>query len=436
MAQTLLRSRPVLRLACILLAGLVAVASSAQAAERRFALGVQDRLRVHVYEWPALTGEFTIGPDGFLSLPLIGEVSAAGVSISDLTRAISERLKAKAQLAELPDVAVDVLQYRPFYILGRVERSGEYAYRPGMMVLNAVSIAGGIYRRQQISDWAAERDAIQSTGDGDVLATRLQELAAREARLRAEIQQRDQMPPFPGDGSAAARRFEADERAIFKARKEQFDNGLKVLADRVKLYQDEIKSLEAQGVAERRERVIILRELNDVKDLVARALTPAPRLVPLERGVAQIDREIQINETSMIRARQQINMSEQLIATLRDERLTAATNEMKTTQSMIVETQERLRMSRRIVIGSEAAVLNEESKATQDAMSSLMFQITRATDGVTVTIEAAETTEVLPGDIVNVLRRDAPAVAASDVAAGPGQLSADASASPGPELIR
>lgn len=84
-----------------------------------------------------------------MSLPLVGEIQAAGVTPADLGRIIGDQLKERLGMIDAPDTAVEVVQYRPFYIIGQVDKPGEYPYRPGLTVLQALSVAGGM---QRISD--------------------------------------------------------------------------------------------------------------------------------------------------------------------------------------------------------------------------------------------------------------------------------------------
>jgi protein involved in polysaccharide export with SLBB domain len=106
-----------------------------------YRLGTGDQIRVMVYGEDDLGGQFTVDGNGFVSLPLIGQLKAAGSSASDL------ELEIKAKLADGylndPRVSVEVTTYRPFYVLGQVNKPGEYAYVNGMTVLNAVALAGG-----------------------------------------------------------------------------------------------------------------------------------------------------------------------------------------------------------------------------------------------------------------------------------------------------
>lgn len=113
-----------------------------------YQLGTGDRLRVTVFGEASLTGEYAVGASGALSLPLIGDVPALGLSPADLERAITTRYA--AGFLNQPRVSIEVLTYRPFFILGEVNKPGEYPYSSGLTVLNAVALAGGFtYRANQ-----------------------------------------------------------------------------------------------------------------------------------------------------------------------------------------------------------------------------------------------------------------------------------------------
>ncbi|MBZ6382903.1 polysaccharide biosynthesis/export family protein [Sphingomonas sanguinis] len=110
-----------------------------------YRLGTADKVRVIVYNEPTLSGEFTVSDNGTLSLPLIGDVPANGRSPREVASDIQAKL-ADGYLRE-PRVSLDVLTYRPFYILGEVTKPGEYAYSNGLTALNAVARAQGFTYR-------------------------------------------------------------------------------------------------------------------------------------------------------------------------------------------------------------------------------------------------------------------------------------------------
>ena len=110
-----------------------------------YRLGAADKVRVNVFGEEALTGEFLVGGSGKISLPLIGEVQAAGLTIAELQQEIAKALS-QGYINE-PRVSAEVLNYRPFYILGEVNKPGEYPYTNNLTVLNAVATAEGFTYR-------------------------------------------------------------------------------------------------------------------------------------------------------------------------------------------------------------------------------------------------------------------------------------------------
>ena len=108
-------------------------------------LGAGDRVRVTVFNEPALTGEYNITPGGALAFPLIGVVNAGGRTIDVVQQELAARLG--EGYVNDPRVSVEVLTYRPFYILGEVNRPGEYSYASGMTVEQAIARAGGFTYR-------------------------------------------------------------------------------------------------------------------------------------------------------------------------------------------------------------------------------------------------------------------------------------------------
>lgn len=125
--------------------GAAPVDPAAAAAEYQLSAG--DKVRIIVYNEPTLSNEFTIGSDGMLSFPLIGSINAAGRTTSQLNDEMTQRLG--AGYLKSPRLSVEVLTFRPFYILGEVQKAGQYPYAPGMTVLNAVATAGGFSYRAE-----------------------------------------------------------------------------------------------------------------------------------------------------------------------------------------------------------------------------------------------------------------------------------------------
>jgi exopolysaccharide production protein ExoF len=392
-------------IACAVFILICALPPAAAAGESSYKLGIQDKLRIYAHEWPALTGEFTVGAGGSVSLPLIGAVPAAGLETQDLAKAISERLQANSELRSRPSITVEVAQYRPFYIMGGVERPGEYAYRPGMTVLTAVSIAGGAFRSRDSSSWVFERDAIQSAADARVFALRRSELVARMARLKAEAANLDKItfpPPDEETKDDAGAVFQAHEQSLFEARRDKHQTQLSMIRRTVNLHEREIESLRAQISAEQKQSASVQKELDDLRVMISRGLAPAPRILPLERTIAQIEREQRELETSIIRARQQINQAEQMAATLSDDRRGSAMSELKTSETQLKEAEHRHAQARRILLGATSSFPEMRRLGGAEVIPTLVYSIVRSQGEKTSELAAEEATRVEPGDIVRV----------------------------------
>lgn len=115
-----------------------------------YELGSGDKLRVLVFGEEDLSGEFDVSGSGMVALPLIGQVRARGLTLSEFEDAVEAKLR-EGYLTN-PRVSVEVMNYRPFYIYGEVAEPGQYPYTSGMTVLNAVAVAGGYTYRANQSD--------------------------------------------------------------------------------------------------------------------------------------------------------------------------------------------------------------------------------------------------------------------------------------------
>jgi protein involved in polysaccharide export with SLBB domain len=119
-------------------------ATTASAQEYR--LGAGDKLRITTFNEPNLTGEFVVSSSGAIALPLAGEIPAKGSTPSELEKTIQERL-ASGGFVLKPRVSAEIIEYRPYYILGEVTKPGQYNYLVGLTVSKAVATAGGFTYR-------------------------------------------------------------------------------------------------------------------------------------------------------------------------------------------------------------------------------------------------------------------------------------------------
>jgi len=112
-----------------------------QELSNHYVLGAGDQVRVLVFGQEELSGEFSVNADGSVALPLVGAVAAAGKTPNALESDIAMALS--PDYVRDPQVSVEVLRYRPYFIMGEVKAPGSYPYMSGLDVQSAVAVAGG-----------------------------------------------------------------------------------------------------------------------------------------------------------------------------------------------------------------------------------------------------------------------------------------------------
>jgi protein involved in polysaccharide export with SLBB domain len=155
---------------CASVNNLPEVSLTSEAAVYRLAAG--DELRITVYGEERLSGTFKVDGQGRIAYPLLGEVSAEGLATSELEARLRSELA--DGLVNQPSVNVEVANYRPYFVLGEVARSGEFAFMDGLTIFSAVARAGGFtYRADQRRVFIRHRNGTEEelyrlTGDTPV----------------------------------------------------------------------------------------------------------------------------------------------------------------------------------------------------------------------------------------------------------------------------
>ena len=118
-------------------------------------------LYVKVWNQPQLSGAVDVRPDGMISMPLIGEVKADGLTAAQLKEAITERL---TDFLNNPEVDVQVVKVnsKRYYVYGGVFRPGEFPLIETTTVMDALSVVGGF------KDFAKPRKSTIQRGNADV----------------------------------------------------------------------------------------------------------------------------------------------------------------------------------------------------------------------------------------------------------------------------
>jgi polysaccharide export outer membrane protein len=150
---------------------------------RTYRIGVGDKLKITIFGEENLSGPFEVGALGTVSMPLVGEIAAKGKTIAEFREGLTARL-ADGYLKN-PRVSVEVLNYRPIYIHGEVKSGGEFQYKNGLKLRDAIAMAGGFtYRADQSSA-----------------------VIAREGEPEVRVPMPSEVPVLPGDNIRILERF-------------------------------------------------------------------------------------------------------------------------------------------------------------------------------------------------------------------------------------
>lgn len=129
-------------------------------ANQEYRLGSGDDLRITVFGQDDLSGEYEIDGSGNISMPLIGQVRVINLTTVELEQKIARALE--GDYLRNPRVSAEVTNYRPFYILGEVRAPGQFPYRSGLTVIEAVAQAGGFtYRANENVVLIKGKDAVE-----------------------------------------------------------------------------------------------------------------------------------------------------------------------------------------------------------------------------------------------------------------------------------
>jgi len=150
-----------------------------------YRLGPGDQIRLTVVRHEDLSGKFEIDGEGFLAMPLVGKVRSAGLSPRELEDELEHQLRDGGYLVN-PQVSIEVLNYRPFYVIGAINNPGSYQYVSGMTVTNAVALAGGFTGRADqrgitITRGGSSGPQLEAGADSEVLPGDIIEVPERSS---------------------------------------------------------------------------------------------------------------------------------------------------------------------------------------------------------------------------------------------------------------
>ena len=382
-----------------------------------YILGPQDRLKIRVFEWrpmagaavewAPLTGEFVISPAGNLSMPIIGTVPAAGMTLEQVSDSIGERLKTQVGMQKRPNASVEVAEYRPFFLTGLVTRPGKYSYSPGLTVVQALSMAGGTFGLIDPNLVGLQRDALVARGDLRSLEIERFSLLARQARLDAVTQNQSTIT-FPPElttraGDATIDRMMREEQDLFDTRERSLSTEIDALNQAKLLATNQIEALDSKAVSLAKQIDLATKDVGTVTKLISQGLTVSSRELGANQNLAQLQSQNLDVALANLKARQDIAKADGDIADASNRYRVQALTEATEVRDRLAANREKTTTTRGLLENIQArAPAAAANMASDDSQRTLVTTIDRIVGGTLRTITVGDNDPVIPGDVIRV----------------------------------
>lgn len=354
-----------------------------------------ERVRIRVWGNSDVSGEYSLDHNFSISFPGLGRMEVGHMTPAGMEKMLAQRLSALTRTNVT--VSVDVEQFRPFFIMGHVAEPGAIAWRPGLKVIQAVTLARGVARSSDAGDVNAMQDRKVAHRQSQA---RLTFALAQLARFRAEREGVDEVVTnkriatlisrVPADNRAALEGLMERQNAMLTEQREALKTQIIGLKRERDAAERELEAAELQEQTLSKQLVLSKELLGDIEGLWKRKLVSKSRI--LDQRSALLTAEVRYAEAKSLaeRARARLTSVDQQIVMLPQQR--------------------RLTLNERIdELEREVAQLELASATREDTNDALRmsYNITRETRGGVQTIAANIFTEVHPGDVLIVSDRPA-----------------------------
>jgi protein involved in polysaccharide export with SLBB domain len=385
--------------------GLEGAKLAAPAAPPGIMITTAERVSIRVPEFPQLSGDYRINDDETISFPVVGRISVSGKTAAQLEIDIAEEVRRRA--GRDAHVTMEVVEYKPVFVNGYVNRAGAMPWRPGYTVMHAESLAGGVFRP---SDNRTALPAETERARASRAAGELARVLAQHARVHAE-RNGEETVAMPRDLPALVGKAEADklmvaQRSMHQSRRVAFEAHKKALERGRAIAEEEVRGLKQQ--MGRLEEQVKLREAysKSVKSLNARGLVRFERTLDEQTRVSDLEEK----RTNVIVAMARVNGT--LASVMRE--LDVATQDRIARLDEDLVRLEREAAQQRIEVDAAKTAFHrltgQNALATSDQRANpiLTYEIVRSERGESRTVTATPLTPLMPGDLLVVRLQEAP----------------------------
>ncbi len=347
-------------------------------------------------DYPDLSNDYRINSDDTISVPVLGRMSIAGKTAAEFENQLAQDATRISGVAAA--VTVEIAEYKPLYVTGYVNRAGAVQWQPGMPVVQAVALAGGLYRPGR------EQTAVADDVLAKIIDAQNRRLAAA-ARLRAEKAGESKLKAPKELATPAGTELIEQEAALMESRRIALSDQLAVLAKGRALSQREVQGLRTQAEQISAQLKVRRESGTRYEELKQKGLLLADKA--LEHEVRILDLEEKLTNISVAVARVEITI-------VNSERDSAS---LVRAHNSSVET-DLVQVNREIAQASfdiEAARQLSGRQSSNDRGDVVTYAITRGPPRSRQRTDVVETSTVLPGDIVEVGTRPAGGRVSQDI---------------------
>lgn len=387
-----------------------AATPSVLASEYRLEAG--DVLELSIMGIPEVKVRIPIDLNGDASFPLIGEVKAAGMKLSELRTHVRDRLPQfvyknrsvansdASQFIEANEISLRILEYRPVYISGDITRQGEVPYRPGLTVRQAVAVAGG-YNLLGVESQNTPLDTIDLQNRLTAAAINFAKEKARIWRLENVLGRKvtlnldDVSQSLSPDILRQIIEIEAEHLKVALNDYEVEKNNLLML---IATAEQRISNLTNQAKSEEEGAKLDAEDMERVNELFKRNLVPASRVTEVRRAALISSSRAQQTNVAADNAKRDRDEAKAKLQRLLLTRQVAAAGELEEANARMETLRSEIDALRKKMLlggGSGASIIRARVADTR-------IWIVRRSDAGYSRIVGEEDTELLPGDVVEV----------------------------------
>lgn len=344
-----------------------------------------------------MTGEYRIGVDGTISIPLLGRIPVGGLSTARLEETLSRRLEQMTGRSNA--VTVEVAAYKPVFVTGLVTRSGAVPWHPGMTVLQAVALSGGLFRPTGPSVAGPAAGEAEMARYRRATEDRKRALAAL-ARLQAERQDSTeiQIPPalVAIAGQKEAEELIAAQKILLLSRQKSLANQLSSLKRGMDLAAQELDGLREQG-KRISEQLQMRRDARQrLGELQQKGIVVAQRAFEEDMKVSELEEKTANVAVSTARIQATVAAMQRDSVVLTEERKASIEAEIDRLQKDVVQLADEAASARQAYNAIAGASLNAE----RGDKTEIVYSVVRREGADETTERAGQSASLKPGDVL------------------------------------